>query len=71
MPPTGVTIIVAAFHAGAYRERVGNGPHYLLNHQLVDKMKREGVDDVEILEIGGGVHAFEGEIGQTFESSVG
>jgi len=67
MPPIGVTIIVAAFHAGAYRERVGNGPHYLLNHQLVDKMKREGVDDVETLEIGGGIHAFEGEIGQSFE----
>ena len=66
MGPIGVTIVVSAFHAGVYRERVGNGPHYLLNHQLVDKMKQEGIDDVEIVEIER-VHSFEGEIGRSFE----
>jgi arginase len=68
MQPIGVTVIVAAFHAGAYRERVGNGPHFLLNNQLVDHLRDEDVDnrDIEVVEIGR-VDAFEGEIGRSFE----
>lgn len=68
MPPIGVTIIVAAFHAGAYRERVRNGPHYLLNNQLVEHLMDEGIvdQDIEVLEIGR-VDSFEGEFGRSFE----
>jgi len=66
MRPVGITVVVAAFHAGAYRERVGNGPHYLLDNQLVDHLKREGFDDVQVLEIER-VDSFEGEIGRSFE----
>lgn len=60
-----VDIIVAPFHAGAYEQRVGKGPHRLLDAGLVDAA-RVGGRDIRIIHIDR-VDAFEGEIGRSFE----
>jgi len=61
-----VTIIATPFHAGVYCERVGKGPHRIVNTGLLDALKLAGIDDILLVEIDR-VDAFEGEIGRTFE----
>lgn len=62
----GVTIIAAPFHAGAYCERVGKGPHRIVETGLLDALHSSGIKDVVCVELDR-VDAFEGEIGRTFE----
>jgi len=74
--PAGITIIVAPFHAGAYMERVGKGPHEVLDtlvDQLVLNLRKLDPDGRSIYDRGVNVveidrvDIFEGEIGRTFE----
>ncbi|SFK57820.1 arginase [Sphingomonas sp. NFR04] len=60
-----IDVILAPFHAGTQRRRVGNGPDRLLETGLVNRLRCNG-RDVRIVELGS-VDAFEGEIGRTFE----
>lgn len=59
-----IEIIVAPYHAGAFRERVGKGPHAILRSGLSDALKAQGFG-VRVSEIGP-VDMFEGEIGRSF-----
>jgi len=64
--PTSVTVIIAPFHAGAYCERVGKGPHRIAETGLIDALYSAGVQDIDFVELDR-VDDFEGEIGRSFE----
>lgn len=65
MPETSVTIIFSPYHVGIRDHRVGNGPHRIFSHGIVQELERMGVN-VLVDEIDP-VDDFEGEIGRSFE----
>ncbi len=60
-----IDIVVAPFHAGTSRYRVGKGPHRLLEAGLADALRGAGTE-IRIVEVAP-VDTFEGEIGRSFE----
>lgn len=63
--PKPIDVIVAPFHAGRLRHRVGRGPQNLLDAGLLAALSA-AEREVSVVEIGS-VEAWEGEIGRSFE----
>ncbi|GAQ43003.1 hypothetical protein AtubIFM56815_008458 [Aspergillus tubingensis] len=65
MPANAITIIFSPYHVGIRDHRVGNGPHRIRQHGIIQALEGLGVE-VNLIELDP-VDKFEGEIGRSFE----
>ncbi|GCB19452.1 arginase [Aspergillus awamori] len=65
MPANAITIIFSPYHVGIRDHRVGNGPHRIRQHGIIQALEDLGVK-VNFIELDR-VDEFEGEIGRSFE----
>ncbi|RAH52986.1 arginase [Aspergillus piperis CBS 112811] len=65
MPANAITIIFSPYHVGIRDHRVGNGPHRIRQHGIIQALEGLGVE-VNLIELEP-VDKFEGEIGRSFE----
>ncbi|OJZ84274.1 hypothetical protein ASPFODRAFT_48278 [Aspergillus luchuensis CBS 106.47] len=65
MPANAITIIFSPYQVGIRDHRVGNGPHRIRQHGIIQALEGLGVE-VNLIELEP-VDKFEGEIGRSFE----